>query len=471
MRNIQRTLCLILAAGLLSWGGCGSSSSNPPADPNPPGTQDPAEPAFSASLFSSTSDQVDNAYFPLTPGLARTFRVETEDGVEIIVVETLDTTRTVAGVKCAIVRDQVFLDELLIEDTFDWYAQDDDGNVWYLGEDVTNYEYDDDGNLLGTDDEGAWEAGVDGAVAGILMKATQQVGDTYRQEYYEGEAEDMGEIIALNVSVLLSTGAAYTCLQTRDWNPLEPGSEEFKYYAPGLGVVLEEPTDGSEQNEYQGAFDTTEASLPDIDDATFSSPTNVTNPWLSYLPGGIWEYENDTEDGLETILVEVQVATRMVMGIECLVVRDRVYLDGLLIEDTFDWYAQDDDGNVWYMGEDVTNYEYDDMDVLIGTDNDGAWEAGVDGAEPGIIMWATPTVGTSYRQEFYEDEAEDMATVIATGVTVVLEEGSTYLGCVQVLEWSPLAPEALEYKFYESGVGVVLELPLHADERVELTGP
>ncbi len=93
-----------------------------------------------------------------------------------------------------------------------------------------------------------------------------------------------------------------------------------------------------------------------------------------------------------------------------------------LIEDTHDWFAQDDDGNVWYMGEEVTNYEYDDDDNLIGTDNDGAWEAGVDDALPGIVMWADPEAGVSYYQEYYEDEAEDMGMVVAIGVRVELEE-------------------------------------------------
>ena len=121
-------------------------------------------------------------------------------------------------------------------------------------------------------------------------------------------------------------------------------------------------------------------------------------------------------------------------------------LDSVLIEDTHDWYAQDDAGNVWYMGEDVINYEYDDEGNLLETNSDGAWEAGVDGAEAGIIMWATPVPGPSYRQEFWEDEAEDMGLVIKTGVTVVLEDGTTYTNCVKTLEWTPLEPEGLEFK-------------------------
>jgi hypothetical protein len=341
-----------------------------------------------------------------------------------------------------------------------------------MGEEVVNYEYDDDGNLLGTDNEGAWEAGVDGALPGIIMKATLVPGDTYRQEYYPGEAEDMGEIVALGVLVTLADGSAYSCLQTRDWNPLEADSVEFKYYAPDIGVVVEEKEDGSERVEMVGMFDLGDGALPFFGAAAFTNPTQIDNTYLPFAPGTVLEYEQETEDGTESIVVEVLPTTRVVDGVECVVVRDRVYLDGLLVEDTHDWFAQDDDGNVWYMGEEVVNYEYDDDDNLLGTDDEGSWEAGVDGALPGVVMWATPVIGMPYRQEYYEEEAEDMATVVKMGVTVVLGDGTTFTDCLQTLEWSPLEPFALEYKFYAPGVGVVAEQALGDDERVELVdGP
>ncbi|MHC4224817.1 MAG: hypothetical protein ACYSUN_12565, partial [Planctomycetota bacterium] len=144
-------------------------------------------------------------------------------------------------------------------------------------------------------------------------------------------------------------------------------------------------------------------------------------------------------------------------------------LDTVLMEDTHDWYAQDDGGNVWYMGESVDNYEYDDQGNFQGINHDGAWEAGVDGAEAGILMWASPQIGRSYQQEYYEDEAEDMGRDIAVGVTVVLSDGTTYTGCLKVLEWTPLEPETLEYNYYAPGVGVVLEEPARGGEPTELT--
>ncbi|MHC4407579.1 MAG: hypothetical protein ACYS0E_13220 [Planctomycetota bacterium] len=240
---MRKTSQALLLAAILVMGGCGGGKTNPK-------NNDPAEPAFASALFSVAPTQVTNPYFPLRTGQTSLFQAETEDGFETIVVEVLDTTRTVAGVECVIVRDRVYLGELLLEDTHDWFAQDDEGNVWYMGEEVVNYEYDDDDNLIGTDHDGAWEAGIAGAEPGIIMKAILQVGDRYRQEYWEGEAEDMGEIVALDVLVTLENGVSYRCLQTRDWNPLELDSVEFKYYAPGIGMVVEEKPGGGERVEF-----------------------------------------------------------------------------------------------------------------------------------------------------------------------------------------------------------------------------
>ena len=131
-------------------------------------------------------------------------------------------------------RDTVTVDDELVEDTYDWYAQDKEGNVWYMGEDSKEYE---DGAVVST--EGSWEAGVDGAKPGMIMKGNPQAGDSYRQEYYKGEAEDMAKVISLNESVSVPYGSFENCLQTEEWTPLEPDVLEHKYYAPSVGLVLE----------------------------------------------------------------------------------------------------------------------------------------------------------------------------------------------------------------------------------------
>jgi len=451
---------LMVGYAILILVGCSSNSSN--------SNNDPAEPTFEQASFSNPT-QIDNEYLPLIPGTAQVYQKETEDGVETTVVEVLDETRVVAGVTCVVVRDRVYLGELLMEDTHDWYAQDDDGNVWYMGESVINYAYDDDDNLLGTNDDGAWEADVDGAQPGILMKAVLVVGDAYRQEYYQGEAEDKGKIVAMGVQVELDDGTTYdNCLKTLEWSALAPDDREYKFYAPDVGLIKEAVVDVDEKSELKGIFLTGIDRVPDFEAASFSNPTTIDNTYLPLIPGTTLNYESETEDGLETILTEVLNTTRVVDGVECVVFRDRVYLDGVLMEDTQDWFAQDDDGNVWYMGEDVTNYEYDDDDNLIGTNNDGAWEAGVDDAMPGIFMWASPEEGVSYYQEYYEDEAEDMGLVVAVGVSVELEDSTIYEDCVQILDWNPLNPFALEYKYYAPGVGLVKEEVVGGDQTAEL---
>ncbi len=180
---------------------------------------------------------IDNPWSPMVPGTTWVYHALVGDETEeIIRVEVLDETRTVMGVETIVVHDVVSDTEgRIIEDTYDWFAQDGDGNVWYFGEDTTSYDED------GTPDEaGAWEAGVDGALPGVVMWADPQEGESgYRQEYYAGEAEDMGQVIATSGSVDVPTGVFDDVIVTRDWTPLEPDAVEEKTYARGIGLVHE----------------------------------------------------------------------------------------------------------------------------------------------------------------------------------------------------------------------------------------
>jgi hypothetical protein len=190
----------------------------------------PYAPMIDPMAFSST---VDNPYFPLRPGMRWEYRSTTEDGVETTVVVVTDTIRTIGGAPCVEVRDTVTLDGALKEDTLDWYAQHQDGTVWYFGEDTKEYQ---NGQVSST--EGSWTAGVDGAAPGIVMPAQPQVGDRYRQEYYAGHAEDMGEVLSVSASATVPTGSYTGVVQTKDTTPLEPELQENKYYARGVGPVL-----------------------------------------------------------------------------------------------------------------------------------------------------------------------------------------------------------------------------------------
>lgn len=177
---------------------------------------------------------VDNPHFPLTPGARYIYESLKEEGLERTEVAVLAETREVMGTTATVVRDTVYLNDEMIEDTFDWYAQDREGNVWYLGEDVSNYE-----NGVLVDHAGSWEAGVDGALPGIIMFAdpAAHIGETYRQEYYAGVAEDMAEVLSVSESVMVPYGSFEESVQTRDYTPLERGVEEHKFYAVGIGLV------------------------------------------------------------------------------------------------------------------------------------------------------------------------------------------------------------------------------------------
>ena len=174
---------------------------------------------------------------PLKPGA--TFIFESEDSGSRTEVIVTSETKTILGVDCVVVRDTVTQGGNVVEDTLDWYAQDRNGNVWYFGEDTKEY---DKGQVVST--AGAWEAGVKGAIPGIIMKADPKVGDRYQQEYLKGEAEDMAEVLALDVSVTVPTGSFTGVLRTKEWTPLEPRVEEEKFYAPGIGLIRVEVVKG-----------------------------------------------------------------------------------------------------------------------------------------------------------------------------------------------------------------------------------
>lgn len=194
-------------------------------------------PVLDPAGFTAT---VDHPYWPLPVGARWVFEESSGRDRERIEVTVLPDTKTVMGIPATVVHDVVTVDGQVIEDTYDWYAQDRDGNVWYLGEDSTEYE---DGEVVGT--EGSWEAGVDGALPGIVMRAAPEVGDAYRQEYYADEAEDMAEVVKRGARVKIPAGTFDDVLVTKEWTPLEPKVVEKKYYAPGVGVVKERGVRGS----------------------------------------------------------------------------------------------------------------------------------------------------------------------------------------------------------------------------------
>ena len=249
---LLRSAPLVLLAGLL-LAGCASDHDSTAAAPTSPGARleapgatlaarDLENPPFDPAHFVAG---VDHPYFPLVPGTTWTLREA--DGDETNTIEVLDTAgspKVILGVTATVVRDRVWVGDELVEDTLDWFAQDEDGNVWYLGEDVKNYA----GGVL-VDTEGSWEAGVNGARAGINMLAAPEAGDTYFQEDAPGVAEDMAKVKRLGTDVSVPYGDFPDALQILEWTPLEHGKSGYKYYASGVGLVLETGTNGKGRSE------------------------------------------------------------------------------------------------------------------------------------------------------------------------------------------------------------------------------
>ena len=188
-----------------------------------------------------------NPYFPLVQGnrwvYEGSFEEDGEVMTETITVTVLNETKLVDGITCVVVRDVVEVDAELVEDTDDWFAQDVDGNVWYCGEEVKDYEtFEGDEPSLPelVSDDGSFKAGRDGDRGGILMPQVAEVGTVFRQELSVGNAEDVVEILATDGNEsAVAAACSDNCLVTRDFSPLDPESEENKYYAPGIGLIVE----------------------------------------------------------------------------------------------------------------------------------------------------------------------------------------------------------------------------------------
>ena len=212
----------------------------------------PTLPDFNAAVFVPGA-AITNPYFPLLDDLTRIYTATDAEGNPVD--ERFELTRAgagpiILGVATTQRLDRSFEEGLLVEETFDFYAQDTAGNVWYLGEDVTNYVYDADGNLIGTNSSSAWRAGVNGALPGFAMPATQTLGQSYYQEFAAADdALDQGETSAIGLTVIAGGRTFSDVLRVYETSALDPDAREFKYYAPGVGLILaEEGLDASRQN-------------------------------------------------------------------------------------------------------------------------------------------------------------------------------------------------------------------------------
>lgn len=229
----------VAAAALLLLSGCSAGASTGPtggggatADSTAqlPQGSDPVE--LDPADFSA---DITNPFWPMTPGTRWTYReVDGAGGVlDIVVTATSETKKVANGITARVVRDTVYRDGAVVEDTIDWYAQHRDGTVWYLGEDTAEFE-----GGVAVSTSGSFEAGKDGALAGIAIPGDPRPGQQYRQEYFAGEAEDNGAVLSVDEIVTSAYGSFSGALLTRDTITIEPDVSEYKLYAPGVGPVL-----------------------------------------------------------------------------------------------------------------------------------------------------------------------------------------------------------------------------------------
>jgi hypothetical protein len=227
MKTRMPGVIALCAAAATAVTGCVADVSSPTSLPQ---SDEPV--SLDAAEFTT---EIDNPYWPMEPGARWTYVELDPEGGELTVEVTVTTaTKVIAnGIEARVVRDTVRDAGEIVEDTFDWYAQDAAGAIWYLGEDTAEFEG---GEIVSRD--GSFEAGVDGALPGIAVPADPRPGMSYRQEYLAGEAEDNGAVLSVEELVEVPYGRFDGALLTRDTNALEPDVAELKLYAPGVGPVL-----------------------------------------------------------------------------------------------------------------------------------------------------------------------------------------------------------------------------------------
>lgn len=249
MKTFQLTSILLISLSIIS--GCKKTSVNPATDP----ASSAAKTTYTGYLAkfikpANFVSGVNNPYFPLTPGDTFYYQViAVEDGdttVQDVTISVTNDTYVIQGIACMVVHDQVKEDNVITEDTYDWYAQDIFGTVWYFGESTQALQ--DDGTWS---TEGSFESGVDGAMAGFIMPYDPGhfIGDKYRQEHYEGHAEDNATVISTDETVTIGLGTFTHCVKTEETTPLEPGVKENKWYAPGVGQIKSSITIGADEQE------------------------------------------------------------------------------------------------------------------------------------------------------------------------------------------------------------------------------
>jgi hypothetical protein len=260
-----------------------------------------------------------------------------------------------------------------------------------------------------------------------------------------------GRFVALSIAATLAIALAGCADRVSPSVPVTPASAQpqattDRSPAPTLEAAPSEaasPVAAASENPAKVVAG--KAYRPEIVPAEFT--TEITNPFLPLVPGTAMTYKG----GGEMNVFNVTDRIREVMGVKTVIVRDQAFEDGAVVEDTEDWFAQDAAGNVWYFGE--ATAECDGHRIV---SRHGSWEAGVDGAQPGVVMLAQPDIGDYYRQEYLKGEAEDVAKVVRLNVTIE-HDLATYPNVLITEDFTKLEPSLIEHKKYAPGVGLVEE--------------
>lgn len=393
-----------------------------------------------------------NPYLILEPGYRLTLEGEDEGEAIVLQITVLDETEVVDGVVTRVVEERETVDGVLAEVSRNFFAICTKTNdVFYFGEDVDNF--DDEGNFV--DHDSAWRAGVDDARPGVVMPGLALLGARYHQETAPGEAMDRAEIQSLTETQETAAGTFEHCLKIEESTPLEPGVVEYKVHAPGIGLVRDadltltevEGLQIFEFEPFEQESEFTENFL--LETCEFASTGRGT--YFVLEPGHTVVLEGEEDEETVSVTITVLNDTEAVDGVATRVVEERETADGALTEISRNFFAVCTRTNsLFYFGEDVDNYD-DEGNI---EDHEGSWRAGVDGAKPGLMIAATPMLGSRYQQETAPEIAMDRGEDISLAETVVTPAG-TFANCLLIRETTALEEDEVSVKQYGPGIGIV----------------